>query len=46
MGYSEDTVRVNWGTVRVQSGYSGIRTMVVSHYMPNKASHYCKSFFN
>ena len=25
MGYSEDTVRVHWGTVRVQSGYSGIR---------------------
>ena len=25
MGYSEDTVRVHWGTVRVQLGYSGIR---------------------
>ena len=25
VGYSEDTVRVYWGTVRVQSGYSGIR---------------------
>ena len=25
MGYSDDTVRVHWGTVRVQSGYSGIR---------------------
>ena len=25
MGYSEDTMRVHWGTVRVQSGYSGIR---------------------
>ena len=24
-GYSEDTVRVHWGTVRVQLGYSGIR---------------------
>ena len=25
MGYSEDTVRAHWGTVRVQLGYSGIR---------------------
>ena len=25
MGYSEDTVRVHWGTVRVQLGYSGVR---------------------
>ena len=25
LGYSDDTVRVHWGTVRVQSGYSGIR---------------------
>ena len=25
MGYSENTVRVHWGTVRVQLGYSGIR---------------------
>ena len=25
MGYSRDTVRVHWGTVRVQLGYSGIR---------------------
>ena len=25
MRYSEDTVRVHWGTVRVQLGYSGIR---------------------
>ena len=25
MGYSEDTVRVHWGTVMVQLGYSGIR---------------------
>ena len=25
MGYSEDTVRVHWGTVRDQLGYSGIR---------------------
>ena len=25
MGYSEDTVRVHWGTVRVQLGYIGIR---------------------
>ena len=25
MGYSEDTVRVHWGTVRVQLGHSGIR---------------------
>ena len=25
MRYSDDTVRVHWGTVRVQSGYSGIR---------------------
>ena len=24
-GYSGDTVRVQWGTVRVQLGYSGIR---------------------
>ena len=24
-GYSEDTVRVHWGTVRVQLGYSEIR---------------------
>ena len=24
-GYSEGTVRVHWGTVRVQLGYSGIR---------------------
>ena len=23
--YSDDTVRVHWGTVRLQSGYSGIR---------------------
>ena len=23
--YSEDTVRVHWGTERVQLGYSGIR---------------------
>ena len=23
--YSDDTVRVHWGTVRVQLGYSGIR---------------------
>ena len=25
MGYSKDTVRVHWGTVRVQLGYIGIR---------------------
>ena len=25
VGYTEDTVRVHWGTVRVQLGYSGIR---------------------
>ena len=25
VGYSEDTVRVHWGTVRVQLGYSGIQ---------------------
>ena len=30
MGYSEDTVRVHWGTVRlgVQGGYSGVTVRV------------------
>ena len=28
MGYSEDTVRVYWGPVRVQMGYSEIRREV------------------